>query len=146
MTGIVATAEIHIDAEPERVWKTLTEPASVKEWMFGTDLETDWKVGGPIVWKGQYEGKSYEDKGEVLVFDAPRRLSVSHFSPMSGQDDKPENYHTLVYTLTPIDRGTHIELTQDNNGSEEEAQHSTANWEQALRGIKAHIEGRAVEP
>jgi uncharacterized protein YndB with AHSA1/START domain len=141
MTGIVAAAEIDIAAEPQRVWTALTDPAAVKQWMFGTDLETDWQVGSPVVWKGEYEGKSYEDKGEVLEFDAPRRLSVTHFSPTTGQDDVPENYHTLVYTLTPTSDGTHVELTQDNNGSDDEAKQSTANWEQALQGIKAHIEG-----
>ena len=90
MAGIVATAEIDIAAAPDRVWETLTQPAAVKQWMFGTDLETDWQVGSPIVWKGEYEGNSYEDKGEVLEYDAPTRLSVSHFSPTTGQDDVPE--------------------------------------------------------
>jgi uncharacterized protein YndB with AHSA1/START domain len=141
MAGIVATAEIDIAAAPARVWASLTEPAAVKEWMFGTDLETDWQVGNPIVWKGEFKGTSYEDKGEVLEFDAPERLSVTHFSPTTGQDDVPENYHTLVYTLTPVDDGTHVTLTQDNNGSDEEAQRSTENWQQALEGIKAHAEG-----
>ena len=141
MAGIVASAEIDIAAEPDRVWQTLTQPAAVKQWMFGTDLETDWKVGSPIVWKGEYEGNAYEDKGEVLAYDAPRTLSVSHFSPTTGQDDVPENYHTLVYTLTPVDDGTHVTLTQDNNGSEDEAKRSTENWQHALEGIKEHAEG-----
>jgi uncharacterized protein YndB with AHSA1/START domain len=140
MPGIVATAEIDIAAAPDRVWETLTEPAAVKQWMFGADLETDWQVGSPIVWKGEYEGKPYADKGEVLLYDAPQRMAVSHFSPTTGQDDVPENYHTLVYTLTPIDHGTHVTLTQDNNGSDDEAQHATENWQQALQGIKAHVE------
>jgi uncharacterized protein YndB with AHSA1/START domain len=140
MAGIVATAEIDIAAAPERVWETLTEPAAVKQWMFGTDLETDWKVGSPVVWKGEYEGNTYEDKGEVLEYDAPNTLSVSHFSPTTGQDDVPENYHTLVYTLAPVDDGTHVTLTQDNNGSADEAKRSTENWQQALEGIKQHAE------
>jgi len=141
MSGIVATAEIDIHASAERVWQTLTEPAAVKAWMFGTDLETDWRVGSPIVWKGEYEGRSYEDKGEVLAFEPPLSFSVTHFSPMTGQEDAPENYHTLVFALTATDDGTHLELTQDNNTSEEEARHSSANWAQALGGVKAHAEG-----
>jgi len=140
MIGIVATAEIDIAATLDRVWETLTQPAAVKQWMFGTELETDWHVGGPIVWKGEYAGKSYEDKGEVLEFDAPQHLSVSHFSPTTGQDDVPENYHTVVYELAAVDGGTHVTLTQDNNGSDDEAQRSTENWQQALRGVKAHAE------
>lgn len=140
MRGIVATAEIYIDAPAEQVWATLTEPAAVKAWMFGTDLETDWRVGGPIVWKGEYEGRSYEDKGEVLGFDPPRSFSVTHFSPMSGQDDLPENYHTLVFALAATDQGTRLELSQDNNTSDDEAQRAVANWTQALRSVKVHAE------
>lgn len=141
MPDIIATAEIDITAEPERVWTALTDPAEVKEWMFGTELETDWQIGSSVSWKGEYEGNAYEDKGEVLAFDPPHNLSVSHFSPTSGQEDRPENYHTLNYTLTPTPDGTHVELTQDNNGSEDEGEKSKANWDQALQGIKAHIEG-----
>ena len=44
-------------------------------------------------------GKPYQDKGEVLEVDAPRRLSVTHYSPLMGQEDEPENYHTVIYTL-----------------------------------------------
>ena len=67
--------------------------------MFGSRVETDWQVGSPIVWKGECEGKPYEDKGEVLAVRRADRLSVTHFSPLTGQDDVPENYHTLVYEL-----------------------------------------------
>ena len=125
MAGIVATAEIDIAAEPDRVWETLTDPAAVKQWMFGTDLETDWQVGSPIVWKGEYEGKSYEDKGEVLVYDAPQRLSVTHFSPTTGQDDVPENYHTLVYDAHARRRrhARHPDAGQQRLGGRSEALH-----------------------
>ena len=140
MPGIVATAEIDIPASPERVWKALTDPAEVKTWMFGTDLVTDWRVGSTITWKGEYQGNEYEDKGEVLTYDEPHVLAVSHFSPTTGQDDRPENYHTVTFTLTPDRDGTHVALTQDNNGSDEEAERSTANWSQALQGIKARVE------
>ena len=77
----------------------------------------------------------------MLAVDEPTLLSVSHFSPLSGQDDVPENYHTLVYTLAAQGDGTHLALSQDNNGSEEEAEHSRGMWEQMLQGIKAHVEG-----
>ena len=141
MKGIVATAEIDIEAPVDRVWSALVDPDQIEKYMFGSRVETDWQVGSPIVWAGEYDGKPYEDKGEVLAVDEPTRLSVSHFSPLSGQDDVPENYHTLVYTLAARGDGTHLELSQDNNGSEEEAEHSRGMWEQMLQGIKAHVEG-----
>ena len=141
MNGIVATAEIDIEAPIDRVWSALVDPDQIEKYMFGSRVETDWQVGSPIVWAGEYDGKPYEDKGEVLAVDEPTRLSVSHFSPLSGQDDVPENYHTLVYSLAANGDGTHLELSQDNNATEEEAEHSRGMWEQMLQGIKAHVEG-----
>lgn len=140
MAGIVATAEIDIAATPDRVWAALTEPDQVKEYMFGTQLETDWQPGSPIRWKGEWEGKPYEDKGEVVEVEPERSLVVTHFSPLGGQDDVPENYHTLTYALTPDGDGTHVSLSQDNNGSEDEAKHSQENWSTMLGGLKKFVE------
>ena len=125
MNGIVATASIDIDAPATRVWAALTEPDQIAAYMFGSRVETDWEVGHPITWNGEWEGKPYQDKGQVLAYDEPERLSVTHFSPLTGQDDVPENYHTLVYELDENDGVTTVSLSQDNNGSEEEAEHST---------------------
>jgi uncharacterized protein YndB with AHSA1/START domain len=58
-----------------------------------------------------------------------------------GQEDRPENYHTLVYTLTDQDAGTHLELTQDGNESEEQAEQFSQNWQGMLDGLKAQVEG-----
>jgi uncharacterized protein YndB with AHSA1/START domain len=64
--GFVATAETEIEAPPKRVWTALTDPDEIEKYMFGSHVVTDWKPGSPIVWKGEYEGKKYEDKGKVL--------------------------------------------------------------------------------
>ena len=141
MNGIVATASIDIEAPAEQVWAALTEPEQIAAYMFGSQVETDWQVGSAITWNGEWEGKPYQDKGEVLAYDEPRRLSVTHFSPLTGQDDVPENYHTLVYELADADDGTSVTLSQDNNGSEEEAEHSTQNWTMVLEGLKKQVEG-----
>lgn len=42
--GFTATSTILIDAPRQRVWDVITDPAAAKEFMFGTDLETDWAV------------------------------------------------------------------------------------------------------
>jgi uncharacterized protein YndB with AHSA1/START domain len=141
MTGYVATAETDINGSPAQVWAALTDPEQIKEYMFGSQVETDWKPGSPIVWNGEWEGRPYQDKGEVVEVEPERRLKVTHFSPLTGQDDVPENYHTLSYELTANEGGTHVSLSQDNNGSEEEAEHSRSNWEMMLAGLKKHVEG-----
>jgi uncharacterized protein YndB with AHSA1/START domain len=136
----VATAETQINASPDRVWSALTDPEQIKKYMFGSQVVTDWQRGSPIVWKGEYEGKKYEDKGEIVEIEPERRLKVTHFSPLSGREDRPENYHTLVYELDGNGGRTRVSLSQDNNDSEEEAEHSRANWEKMLSGLKEVVE------
>ena len=45
--------------------------------MFGTEVHTDWSIGGPIRWRGEWEGKAYEDKGQVLEFE-PGKAAGRH--------------------------------------------------------------------
>jgi uncharacterized protein YndB with AHSA1/START domain len=141
MADHVATADIEISASPPQVWAALTDPDQIKRYMFGSQVETDWQRGSPIVWKGEYESKTYEDRGEIVEIEPPRRLKVTHFSPLSGQEDVPENYHTLIYELVKRGDKTRLSLSQDNNASEEEAAHSRGNWEMVLRGLKEVVEG-----
>lgn len=135
--GYPAEKALVIEASPDRVWAALTEPNLVREWMHGTNLRTDWEVGGPITWSGEWQGRPYEDKGTVLEFDPQRRLSMTHWSPLSGAEDKPENYHTVTYELRPDGETTELTLTQDNNPTQAEAEKMAAeNWGPVLEGLK----------
>jgi uncharacterized protein YndB with AHSA1/START domain len=136
----IAKVEIDVDATPPAVWKALTDPELVAEYFFGAQVQTDWRPGSPIVWKGEYGGRAYEDKGEILEVQPNRLLRLTHFSPMSGLPDEPQNYHTLTYDLDERGAGTRVTLSQDNNGSEDEAERSTANWETVLKGLKRTVE------
>jgi uncharacterized protein YndB with AHSA1/START domain len=132
----VAESAITIDAPPDRVWEVITDPAAVKEFMFGADLETEWTVGGPILWRGEWEGKTYEDKGQILEVVPGQKLVHTHFSPLGGEDDKPENYHTLTWTLEDQGGRTELTLSQDNNASEEAAEHSQGMWDMLVADVK----------
>jgi uncharacterized protein YndB with AHSA1/START domain len=140
MADYVATAETEIEAPPKKVWTALTDPDEIEKYMFGSHVVTDWKPGSSIVWKGEYEGKKYEDKGKILEVEPERRLKLTHFSPLSGQEDVPENYHTLVYELESRGPKTRLALSQDGNATEEAAKHSQENWEKMLSGLKEVVE------
>lgn len=134
--GYVATSTITIDAPRQRVWAVLTDPESVREFMFGTDLETDWSIGGPIRWRGVWEGREYADYGEILEFEPGRRLVNTHFSPLSGDEDVPENHHTLTWTLDDAGDATVLTLSQDNNATAEAAEHSRGMWDVLVAKVK----------
>ena len=133
-------ANIDIAAPPETVWDVLTDPGPNPEIMFGARIDTTWRVGDRITWSGEWEGKAYEDHGEILEIEPGNILRVTHFSPLTGQDDVPENYHELEYRLTPINSGTHLALSQNNNPTAEAAEHSAANWRMMLDGVASVAE------
>jgi uncharacterized protein YndB with AHSA1/START domain len=142
MTGLIATATTNIDADPSTVWQAITDPAQIKHYMFGSQVVTDWRPGSSIVWKGEYDGKKYEDHGKVLEFEPGKHVTVTHFSPLSGQEDRPENYHTVTYHLAASSKGTQVTLSQDNNNSEDEKTHSQQNWQMMLDGLKKFVESK----
>lgn len=136
----VAKVTIDIDAPKAKVWEALTEPELIKQYLFGTQVVTDWQVDSPITYKGTWEGKPYEDKGIVLE-NEPESLLVSTFwSSLSGVPDLPENYQTVRYELSSEDGGTRLTLTQDNNATREDAEHSEQNWNMVLEGLKNLLE------
>ena len=146
MSETTAEASVSVDAAPEAVWDALTDPAAVKQYFMGATVTTDWNVGSPITWAGEWKGQPYEDKGEILEFDAPRRLSMSHWSPMGGTDDAPENYHVLDIELEPVDGRTRVTLQQSNlEGGITDADRASRddyekNWSATLDGLKAVVE------
>lgn len=139
---IIARAEADIDQPVEKVWNALVDPSLIKEYMFGTEIKTDWKAGSGITWSGEWEGKRYEDKGKVLKVEQGKLLQYSHFSPLTGEEDKPENYHTVTVELFPEDKGTHIVLSQEGNKSTQAKEHSEKNWKMMLESMKKVLESK----
>lgn len=139
--NLTAQAKTTIHAPAARVWEALTRPEQIKQYFLGADVKTDWKVGSPIYYRGEWQGHSYEDKGTVLEFEPNKRIVSTHWSPLSGVPDIPENYHTVTYLLDEEDGNTGVTILQDHNASEEEKQHSEQNWRTVLAGLKRLVEG-----
>lgn len=138
--GLVAKASITIYAPATTVWDALVNPKVIKQYMFGTDVISEWKEGGSIVWKGMWQKRSYEDRGVILKLEPRSTLQYSHFSPLSGLPDLPENYHTVTIRLTHKANQTRLSLAQDNNPTEEARDHSKKNWEMMLTNLKKVVE------
>jgi uncharacterized protein YndB with AHSA1/START domain len=139
-TGLVAQASATIGAPRAKVWRALVTPSTIKQYMFGTTVISDWREGSPIVWKGEWQGKPYEDKGVILRLEPERLLQYSHFSPLSGLPDAPDSYHTVMVELSDESPGTRVTLSQDNNATEQARQHSEKNWQTMLEGLKKLLE------
>ena len=135
--GFDATKTVPIHAPKAKVWDALINPEKVKQYMHGTNMSSDWQVGSAISWKGEWNGQTYEDKGTVLAIEAEKLLTYTHWSPMGGSEDKPENYHTVTVELAADGGKTTLTLTQDNNPTQEEADKMAENnWGPILEGLK----------
>jgi len=143
-TDLIAKASEVIEAPVQNVWDALVDPKAIKQYMFGSTVTSEWRKGSPISWKGEWQGKAYEDKGVILEIEPGRTLKYSHFSPLSGQPDEPENYHNVTIELVEQDHATRVSLSQDNNPDEEAREHSAKNWETMLTGLKKYVEGQTV--
>ncbi len=141
----IARAEVRIHAPLSRVWDALVNPAIIRHYMFGTQVVSDWKKGSPITWTGEWEGKHYEDRGVILQLEPERILRYSHFSPLSGLPDVPENYHAVAIELSGEAEYTRVSLSQNNNPTEQARDHSQKNWEMMLSELKKVVESDPVQ-
>lgn len=138
----IAEASIEIEAKRSRVWEALTKPELVKQYFFGVELVTDWHEGHPIIYKGEWDGRTFEEKGVVLRF-IPEVLIVSTYrSSASILPDEPENYNVVTYKLEESKGKTKVTVTQENIESQESADHSKKNWEGVLEGLKKLLESK----
>ena len=135
-----AQATTLVNAPASKVWDALTNPGLIKQYLYGTEVTSDWKVGSPITYRGEWEGKSYEDKGEILQIEPDKLLISTFWSSLAGLPDLPENYKTVRYELFPQGDGTKLTITQGNNATQEEADHSTQNWTTVLDKLKELLE------
>ena len=108
--------------------------------MFGATVDSDWREGSPITWKGEWKGKPYEDKGKIRKIEPRQLLQYSHYSPLSGVPDTPENHHIVTIELSEQGAQTRISLSQDNNPNDEAREQSEKNWKTMLEGLKKLLE------
>jgi uncharacterized protein YndB with AHSA1/START domain len=136
-----ATVSQDIRASIEAVWDAITKPEIVKQYFFGTNLVTNWKVGSPLFFRGEWQGKPYEDRGIVLAFEPSKSLSYNYWSSFSGVEDKPETRQIIRFDLVRVDDGVRLTIHQSNVDTQARADHSAANWHSVLEALKQLVEG-----
>lgn len=97
--------EREISHPPEKIWRALTQPHLIEEWLMKNDFK-------PVV------GHSFNLRGEwggvldckVLVVEANKSLS---YTWNFAHDDAAFNLNSVVtFTLTPTSAGTHLRVEQ----------------------------------
>ena len=141
-TDISTSSSVAVDAPADEVWRALTTPELIKQWFFGVDTKSDWKQGSPIVHTGEWQGKPYVDKGEIVRIEPPHVLVHTHWSDLSGTPDSPEHYQEVAWEISERSGGSVLKITEHNLPSVEARGASDQAWSMVLRNLKTLLEGR----
>jgi uncharacterized protein YndB with AHSA1/START domain len=135
--NLQVSESIIINTDLARVWEILTNPEIIKEYLFGTETVTDWKVDSPIVFQGEYQGHKYRDHGVILENEFHKHIAYSYWSGFSGLEDKPGNYSKVIFDLALID-SAHTKFTWTQVGYPDETRqaHSQSGMKAFLEQIK----------
>jgi len=106
---------LKLNAPVHKIWDTLTKPELVKQWQYGSQLITDWKVGSQIKFRAEWEGKVFEQWGKVLEIVPYKLIRYSLFAPRPDLEDKPENYFVMNYLLTEETNCVRLDIIQEDN-------------------------------
>jgi uncharacterized protein YndB with AHSA1/START domain len=110
---LIVKNSITINAPASKVWDALTNPDQTKKYMFGCETVSDWKVGNPLLWRANYEGKdTVFVKGEIISIEPEKFLAYTTIDPNSTIEDVPENYLTVTYDLSETNGQTFLTVTQ----------------------------------
>lgn len=127
---------ITIDASKDKVWGALTDPQKIKQYFFNVEVDSDWEVGSPIIFKGTFEDKSFEDKGNIVRMEDKKLLQYDYWSAFSGLPDKPENYSMVTYSLDEEDNKTKVTVTQEGFAHTDAKEHAEVSWKSVLHSLK----------
>ena len=139
---LIAKSSIQINNTVDEAWKALVDPEIVAKYMLGSQQVSDWQKGSSIIWRKDFNGRRFEDKGEILEITPQKSLKYTHYSPASGKPDAPENYQTVSVTLQENAKGTTIELSSDNNASEKEKEMTEQIWAYYFQGLKIIMDNK----
>jgi uncharacterized protein YndB with AHSA1/START domain len=133
----------YIETTPEKLWEALTSSEFSRQYWFGAEIRSDWKVGSPFALMMDGEAT---DTGEILEADPPRRLSYC-FKHQKFEELRKEPTSKVTFTLEPF--GKLVKLTLLHEGFVEGGKYLGAisnGWPAILSGLKSLLErGEVLE-
>lgn len=128
----------YIKTTPEKLWDALTTPEFTRQYWFGIDVTSDWKVGSPMRYVSNGVAKV---EGRVLIADRPKLLSYT-FRETSGEASK-EPPTKVTLELEP-ELGTEtVRLTVTHSDFVPNSKHRpsiSGGWPAVLSGLKSLLE------
>jgi uncharacterized protein YndB with AHSA1/START domain len=127
-----------IRTTPEKLWAALTTAEFIKQYWFGMDIETDWKIGSP--WKLVFPDGRIADTGEILEFDPPRRLVLkwrNEFRP----ELKAEGYARCSFELEGLEGAAKLTINHSIERADSKIIEAVSGgWPRILSNLKSLLE------
>jgi uncharacterized protein YndB with AHSA1/START domain len=123
--------ERDIPHPPEKIWRALTQPHLIAEWLMKNDFQP--VVGHRFNLRGEWGGVL---DCEVLAIDTNRSLS---YTWNHAHDDAAFNLKSVVtFTLTPTNTGTHLRMEQVGFRPDQKQAYGGARhgWQQMLTTLE----------
>jgi uncharacterized protein YndB with AHSA1/START domain len=129
--------EIYIRTTPERLWEAIVDPEIRSKYNFGAGVESDWKVGSPVM-MGSPKAGGLLGEGEVLEVDPPRRL-VHTLVALWSDEVKSEGASRVTWEIEPVADSCRLTVTHDElrEGANAELY---GGWPMILSGLKTWLE------
>jgi len=128
----------YIRTTPEKLWKALIDPEFTRQFWVGTAQESEWKPGSS--WKLLKPNGTAADSGEIVEFNAPRRLVLSWQNHMFPELEA-EGFSRLTYELEPVGSSVKLTLTHEMDRKESKLVEKVSNgWPHILASLKSLLE------
>jgi len=120
--------EFDLNHSPDKVWRALTDPALLAEWLLPV-AQGSLEPGASFIFKTQpYPGWDGTVNCRVLEMDAPRKLRYAWAVPFLDT--------VVTFTLTPTPSGTRLSLVQSGFTSDQKREFGGARYGWNMMGGK----------
>lgn len=140
MDDPIVEVETVIDAPPDKVWAAMTQPKSPM--FMGATMKTDWRAGSTYTLKGEWNGISFMDYGEIETAEPGKELSYTHWSKTP---ERPKSYNLVRTRIVPAGKGSKVTLAQFGRGEQQPVDQKNKaefkkNWAMMLDALKVAAE------
>lgn len=133
---------ILINARVSDVWKALTDPFLIRQYRYVTEVKSDWKKDGDIVFAGEWNGVKYIDQGKIIDMIPEKLLHTAYTRDLSVNDATRRIHHDVKYEVQGHQQETQVIIIQDKISSQEELEWLDTHWTAILDSMKAVLEAK----
>lgn len=145
------TAEIELDAEPERVFSALLTPSAIRDWWSAARVIVVPREGGvwAAAWGAEEDAPEYVTTAVIRELEPPRRLVLADYDYVAASEPLPfAAEFTTIFEVEPSTSGARLRVTQAGFPAEPAADEfyaaCEAGWRDTLEGLRRHLEGEGL--